>query len=96
MNETQFEELLGSVRDMGKHMRGDAVEGVIVKEFSELNVTAIREKTGLSATSFAHLIGVRPSTLQNWEKQRVRPTGTARALLKIVAANPQTLATLNG
>jgi putative transcriptional regulator len=28
-------------------------------------------------------------TLQNWEQHRTRPTGPARALLKIVASNPK-------
>jgi putative transcriptional regulator len=28
-------------------------------------------------------------TLQNWEQQRTRPTGAARALLKIVASDPK-------
>lgn len=28
-------------------------------------------------------------TLQNWEQKRVRPTGPARALMQIVAADPQ-------
>lgn len=94
MNDNDFENLLSSVRDMGKHMRGEKVEGIKITEFSEPNVKAIREQTGLSQTSFAHLIGVRPQTLQNWELQRVRPKGTARALLKIVEANPQTLSAL--
>jgi putative transcriptional regulator len=46
-------------------------------------------------SSFAYPIGVKPKTLQNWEQRRVRPTGPARALLKIVEANPATLATLH-
>jgi putative transcriptional regulator len=35
------------------------------------------------------LIGVNLRTLQNWEQRRTRPTGPARALLKIVASNPK-------
>jgi putative transcriptional regulator len=35
------------------------------------------------------LIGVSVRTLQNWEQHRTRPTGPARALLKIVASNPK-------
>lgn len=95
MNDTEFEELLSSVRDLGRHMRGEEVDGVVVKEFSDPNVKAIREKTGLSQTGFAHLIGVNPKTLQNWEQKRVRPTGAARALLRIVEVNPQALSVLH-
>lgn len=96
MNDTQFEELLASVKDMGKHMRGEKVAGAVVREFPEPDVKAIREHTGMSQTRFAFLIGVKPKTLQNWEQRRVRPTGPARALLKIVEANPQALSALHG
>ena len=95
MNDTKFEELLASVKDMGKHMRGEKVAGAVVREFPEPDVKAIRERTGMSQTRFAFLIGVKPKTLQNWEQHRVRPAGPARALLKIVEANPQALAALH-
>ena len=39
----------------------------------------------VSQAEFAALIGV---NLQNWEQKRARPTGPARALLRIVAADP--------
>jgi putative transcriptional regulator len=96
MNEKQFDELLQSVRDMGRHMRGQAVAGVRVHDFPDPDVKAIRERTGLSQTRFAYLIGVRPKTLQNWEQHRVRPAGPARALLKIVELNPEALSALHG
>lgn len=91
MNDQQFDELLNSLRDMGCHMRGETVAGLRVQEFPEPDVRAIRERTGLSQRRFAYLIGVKPKTLQNWEQQRVRPAGPARALLKIVEANPEAL-----
>ena len=95
MNEKNFDELLHSVRDMGRHMRGESVAGIRTQEFPEPDVKAIRERTGLSQTRFAHLIGVKPKTLQNWEQHRVRPGGPARALLKIVEANPNALTALH-
>ena len=95
MIDEQFEELLVSVKDMGKHMRGEKVPGAVVRDFPEPDVKAIRERTGMSQTRFAFLIGVKPKTLQNWEQHRVRPAGPARALLKIVEANPQALAALH-
>ena len=91
MDKNNFESLLESVRDMGRHMHGNTVPGVQIKEFPEPDVKAIRERTGLSQAQFAYLIGVKPKTLQNWEQRRVRPAGPARALLKIVEANPKAL-----
>ena len=55
----------------------------------DLDVRAIRESSHLTQTEFAWLIGVNVRTLQNWEQHRARPTGPARALLKIVATNPK-------
>lgn len=54
MNEQQFDELLASVQDMGKHMRCESV-AARVREFPEPDVKAIREKTGLSQAGFAYL-----------------------------------------
>lgn len=95
MDEKNFSELLESVRDMGRHMRGEKVAGVMVREFPEPDVKAIRERTRLSQSQFAYLIGVKPKTLQNWEQKRVRPAGPARALLKIVESNPDALSALH-
>lgn len=96
MKASQFDELLDSIRDMGRHMRGETVPGAKVSDFPDPDVKAIRERTGLSQTRFAYLIGVKPKTLQNWEQRRVRPTGPARALLKIVEVNPGALTVLHG
>jgi len=95
MDNQQFDELLESVRDMGRHMRGETLAEARVREFPEPDVKLIRERTGLSQTRFAYLIGVKPKTLQNWEQHRVRPTGPARALLRIVEANPGALTALH-
>ncbi len=48
----------------------------------------VREKTGLSQNQFATLIGVSKRTLENWEQGRRQPTGPARALLRILDADP--------
>jgi putative transcriptional regulator len=95
MDKKAFAELVSSVRDMGRHMRGKKVAGVRVTKIREPDVSAIRRKTGLSQSQFAALIGVNLRTLQNWEQHRTRPTGPARALLRIVENNPKTMLTLH-
>ena len=45
MNEKQFTELLYSVRDMGRHVRGEHVEGVRVQEVSEPKVKVLPESS---------------------------------------------------
>lgn len=95
MNDAQFHELLAGVKEMGQHMRGEKLSSVALREFPDPDVKAIRERTGMTQTRFAFLIGVKPKTLQNWEQKRVRPAGPARALLKIVEVNPQALSALH-
>ena len=95
MNDEQFQELMQGIKEMGQHRRGELLPDVRLTEIAEPDVKAIREKTGLSQTRFAQLIGVNPKTLQNWEQKRVRPAGPARALLKIVEANPNALAAIH-
>ncbi len=55
------------------------------------SVTSIREKTGLSQTRFAQLLGVSVRTLQEWEQGRRAPSGAARTLLLIAQKNPHAL-----
>lgn len=89
MDKQNFDKLVRGVREMKRHMAGKSAAGVRVTSLSEPDVRAIREAADISQAQFAKLIGVNLRTLQNWEQQRTRPTGAARALLKIVASDPK-------
>jgi putative transcriptional regulator len=54
-------------------------------------VRSIREKTGLSQSKFASLLGVSVRTLQDWEQGRRAPSGAAKTLLLIADKNPGAL-----
>jgi putative transcriptional regulator len=82
-----FEELLGSVREAGAVLRGRQKSSRRV-EIRSSGVRVIRERTSLSQSEFAQLIGVSVKTLQNWEQDRRRPTGPAAALLSIIEHDP--------
>ncbi len=89
MDKQHFDRLVKGVREMKRHMVGKSVRGARTTQLSEPDVRAIREAARISQPQFAKLIGVNVRTLQNWEQHRTRPTGPARALLKIVASNPK-------
>lgn len=55
------------------------------------SVGSVREKTGLSQSRFAELLGVSVRTLQEWEQGRRAPSGAARTLLLIAGKNPRAL-----
>jgi putative transcriptional regulator len=55
------------------------------------SVASVREKTGLSQSRFAELLGVSVRTLQEWEQGRRAPSGAAKTLLLIAAKNPRAL-----
>jgi putative transcriptional regulator len=55
------------------------------------DVAEIREKVGLSQSTFAILLGVSVRTLQDWEQGRRAPSGAARTLLLVADRNPRAL-----
>ena len=88
MKKQMFEELLGSVREVGAILRGEkkAARRMVLRASS---IRSIRERTSLSQSEFARFIGVSVKTLQNWEQDRRRPTGPAAALLNIIDHEPR-------
>ena len=88
MKARNFKELLESVREGGAILRGEKPASRRFAVEAE-GVRGVREKTSLSQSEFADLIGVSVKTLQNWEQDRRRPTGPAAALLRIIAYDPK-------
>ena len=88
MKRENFEELIESVREAGRILRGEAKPS---REFTFTpeDVQAIRKKLQKSQDEFALMLGVSVATLRNWEQGRRHPHGPARALLKIAAENPK-------
>ena len=95
MDKQHFDQLVKGVRAMKRHISGRSVRGAKVTEPPTPDVRTIREAAKISQSQFARLIGVNLRTLQNWEQLRTRPTGPAKALLKIVASNPKAIEALH-
>ena len=95
MDREHFDQLVKGVREMKRHLAGKTVRGVTVATRATPDVRMIREAAQVSQSQFARLIGVNLRTLQNWEQHRTRPTGPARALLKIVASDPRAIEALH-
>jgi putative transcriptional regulator len=57
-----------------------------------VDVTAIRQRTGLSQRDFAARIGIPEGTLVSWEQGRRQPSGPAKVLLALLARRPNLVA----
>ena len=90
MKDEVFNELVASVREGGKVLRGKANPArKFVIEMPD--VKKIRSSYKLSQNEFAALMGISVSTLRNWEQGRRAPEGSARVLLQVAAKHPEVI-----
>jgi len=54
-------------------------------------IVRAREKSSLSQSQFAALLGVSVRTLQEWEQGRREPSAAAKTLIKVAELNPALL-----
>jgi putative transcriptional regulator len=87
MKDELFNELLDSVREGGAILRGEKLPSRSF-ELEKPDIKRIRASYKLSQSEFATLLGIRLSTLQNWEQGRRVPHGPARVLLQVAAKHP--------
>ena len=80
-------EILEGIREIKRGEHGRVIRRVI----NDPPVSSVRDRTGLSQSQFAQLVGVSVRTLQEWKQGRRAPSGAARTLLRIVAKNPRIL-----
>ncbi|MCW8869885.1 MAG: helix-turn-helix domain-containing protein [Proteobacteria bacterium] len=88
MEKKMFNELIESIDQMGEIIHGKR-KPKRVFEFPDVEIKELRKEVGLSQSEFALLIGVSKRTLENWEQGRRQPTGPAKALLRILKADPK-------
>lgn len=89
MNKKNFAELLQSVKEAGKIMRGETNPSRQFVFEDKEDIQVIRQGFNASQSEFAQFMGVSINTLQNWEQGRRHPTGPAKMLLRIVVRNPE-------
>ena len=90
MKKENFDELVTSIREAGRILRGE-IKPAREFKYTPQDVREIRAKLRKSQTEFARMIGVSVATLRNWEQGRREPHGPARALLRIAAKDPSAL-----
>jgi len=91
MRKAQFDELVKSVKQGGAILRGGMAPGRVLLPSGDVDVAALRRLFGLSQEKFAEFLGIKVTTLRNWEQGRLQPEGPARVLLQVAALQPEAL-----
>lgn len=84
-----FNSIEQGLKEAIAHARGEGPALIHEIDIPEADVQAIRARTGLSQAEFARSIGVKKSTLLNWEQRRRSPEGPARVLLALIDKDPE-------
>jgi len=62
---------------------------------AEIDVKAIRKKTGLSQERFAYFYGFTVDQIRAWEQERARPLGGVRAYLVLIDSDHESVARIS-
>ena len=54
----------------------------------DVDVKAVRKKTGMSQDAFARTYGFSPGAVRDWEQHRAIPDRSTRAYLKVIEKEP--------
>ena len=82
-------DIIKGAREALAYARGERVEGIVVHVPEEVDVRAIRRRTGLSQAAFAARYGFTKSAVQDWEQGRRKPERAARLFLKVLDREPE-------
>jgi len=83
-------ELEQSATEILAHLKGDLklpTRRLVLP--ADVDIQAIRTKTGMSQGEFARAFCINPRTLQDWEQGRRKPDATTRAYLAVIQKNPK-------
>jgi putative transcriptional regulator len=85
---TVAEDLIQGLKEIAAHRRGEIklrTRQIVIHD--DVDVKAVRERSGLSQSQFADRFGFNSRTLQEWEQGRSQPENALRAYLKVIDRN---------
>jgi putative transcriptional regulator len=88
MTKSAFAKIAAGLEDAIAYAEGDETRGRIA---SPVDVKAVRLAANKTQTQFADAYQIPVATLRDWEQGRRQPDAPARALLKVIAVDPQTV-----
>ena len=84
-----FDELLESVNEGIKIAKGEAKPARVHFAVAPAEIKTIRKKLKMTQETFAQSFCFSPSNIKQWETGKRNPDASARALLRVIAHNPQ-------
>lgn len=72
-----------------RHRQGKMVAALRLHVPPQVDVKAVRERTGLTQEEFAATFAISLGALRHWERGDRKPRGTALVLLNVIAKDPQ-------
>ncbi len=89
MEEERFAELLSSINEGVAIAEGKAKPARVHYFFAPEEIKSIRNNLRMTQEDFAASFCFSPSNVKQWETGKRNPDGSARALLQVIANNPQ-------
>ena len=84
-----FKSIRRGLQQAIRHQRGRRVRGPKLHVPPDVDVKAVRERTGLTQEQFAAKFAISLGTLRHWERGDRKPHGTALVLLNVIAKEPK-------
>ena len=72
-----------------RHRKGKRVPGLKLHVPPQVDVKAVRERTGLTQEEFAATFAIGLGALRHWERGDRKPRGATLVLLNVIAKDPQ-------
>jgi putative transcriptional regulator len=98
MNDTDFEQLLGGVKEVIAHLDGkQTLRKTVITvpdeppAYTAEEVRQLRESLQLSQGLFAKILNVSVNTVRKWEQDERHPSGPSARLLQIAQVHPEYL-----
>ena len=83
MTKKAFDKIAAGLNEAIAIARGDA-KPALLHVPADIDVRAVRAKTSLSQSDFAHRFGFTADQIKAWEQNRSRPLGGVRAYLMMI------------
>lgn len=89
--ELSVQQITAALHGDDSHVTTHVVSLKPVPEYDANEIRNIRSKMDVTQRVFAQYISVSPRTVESWEAGKSHPSKTARRLIQIIQAQPETL-----